>query len=87
MKRVKYPGYASFSDLAEILSEESGTDIMRQKVYMWWKRHTQGFPSYHLVEVNGKQAKLFKVDEVLEWYAEYEPYKLGRGRPRKKISA
>jgi len=54
-------------------------EAYRQMVYTWWKRRrTNGFPEHVAKTDSGR--KQFDLDEVLTWYANYEPSLGGRTR-------
>jgi hypothetical protein len=78
--------YGGFTDVARALAlafpDLSGRNLKaftRQQVHVWWgRRERNGFPGKHTVVVRGARRELFKLSEVVDWFAGYEPSTGGR---------
>ena len=62
-----------FTTVANELTAARGKIVIRQGVYMWWRRRDHnGFPDRQPVTTkSGSTRLLFDIDEVLSWYDTY----------------
>lgn len=68
--------------LAAAYPDPSGKGLKaftRQQVHVWWNRRARNnFPGKYPVTVKGSKRELFRVSEVVNWFAGYEPSTGGR---------
>lgn len=75
--------YGGYTVVARKLAEvypDADRNFTRQQIHVWWnRRERNGFPDQLLVKVaNGKVKKLFRVSDVVAWFATYTPSVGGR---------